>query len=139
MTRHIRASFVVALALIIVSLGCEKQQQPPPAKLLATPTVVTLAVDTNSNPTSCYASNAWPPIPTNDTNATIDWTANQGDANTYYITFTTNPLLDRSGHPPTMPIAVTSGGTSGGPYKLSSSAVSGCTGSQCGERVLCSL
>lgn len=126
------AVILSAVILYKTSQNKESPRHPNPKQrnlALETNPDVTLAVDTNSNPPSCYADDAWPSLPATNRSDTVNWTAANGDPNTYYITFIgVNPLLTSDGtKPASMPIIVSSGGTPEGPYKISSNAVSACT------------
>ncbi len=124
----------VWLAVILVAVGISRMKKPEPQhfeggkRLLETNPTVTVGIDNNSNPPSCYSTNPWPRLPASNRSDTVDWTAAQGDMHTYFITFVgTNPLLKNDGTgPATMPIIVSSGGTPEGPYKISSVAVNAC-------------
>ncbi len=129
MTRHHRQFLVLAVGLLSLGMGCNKKEEGRhPGQIYVTNTSVTLALDPGSLPPTCYGSNPGPSIPANDVNATIVWTTAPDDKTTYYVTFSgANPLLNRGGTPAAMPIVVTSGGSAGGPFTLSSAAVTACT------------
>jgi Flp pilus assembly protein TadG len=127
MIRHQKVVFILPAAVLLLALGCQNSDKNQKSALLH-PTV-RIALDANNPIPSCYANIGWVTIAGN---GTVDWITSPGDANTYQVSFATNPypLVDSSGNTVTDPVVVdksgTQSGSNKGPFAIAPGAVNAC-------------
>jgi hypothetical protein len=127
MARLQKAALILPFTVLFLALGCQNAERSPKT-FLQHPTI-RIGIDANNPITSCFANIGWV---TAASNGSVDWTAGDGDTNTYQVVFpqTPYPLVDSAGNPVTTPIVVdksgTQSGTSKGPFAIASGAVDAC-------------
>lgn len=127
MTRLRKVAFILPVALLFLTLGCQNSKKIEKT-FLQHPTI-RIALDANNPIPSCFANIGWVAVASN---GKVDWTAGTGDTNTYQIAFPINPypLIDSAGNPVTTAIVVdksgTQSGTNKGPFAIASSGVDAC-------------